>query len=104
MPIGKNIIEFTGSLNKLFEEKRELFNKFLNNKTLPGNFMHINSSCVAFTNFLANRSDTIVCSTKKPWDIVPGMFMLDEVGYERVMYKDLIIYSKSKEVIDICKK
>ena len=52
----------------------------------------------AFTNLLSKRTNTLVLSTKKPWDILPGIFMVEEAGFNKYNYKDLIIYSCSNDM------
>jgi len=101
--ISESIIEFSGSLHKMYKEKQELFHKLLNNDIRPGNFMHINSCCIAFTNLLSGRSDTLIVSTKKVWDILPGMFMLEELGFDELEINGLQIYSNTDSLENIIK-
>lgn len=96
--INESIVEFCGTIHKMYEEKREVFNKLLNNDLKPGNFMHINSCCFAFTNLLIGRSDTLIISTKKIWDILPGMFMLEELGLEKLEINNLMIYTNTHDI------
>lgn len=98
VPLNESIIEFCGSLHKKTDEKKELLDRFLNNDIRPANFMHLNSCSFAFANLLSGRSDTLVVSTKKPWDILPGVFMVEELGVKSYDYKDLNIYSVTKDI------
>ena len=50
--------------------------------------MHINSSCVSFTNLITGRTDGLILATQNPWDIMPGEFMCEELGF-KVNYLDL---------------
>ena len=60
--------------------------------------MHLNSCCFAFTNLLSGRSNTLIVSTKSPWDVVPGMFMVEELGMETYDYEGMKIYSNTKDI------
>ena len=44
------------------------------------------SQSVAFANLLAGRTDTLVVSTTKAWDILPGIFMAEEAGFQSYNY------------------
>ena len=91
--LDESVIEFCGSAHKKYDVKKELFEKLLNNDVRPANFMHINTCAVAFCNLLAGRSNTLIVSTKKPWDVVPGIFMVEELGCKTYNYNDVYIYS-----------
>ncbi|MBE6150815.1 MAG: hypothetical protein E7162_03230 [Firmicutes bacterium] len=94
----ESAIEFCGSCHKKYEEKKELFERLLSNSTRPANFMHINSCCFAFSNLLSGRSNTLIISTRKPWDVVPGMFMVEELGIKSYDYEGIRIYSNTKDI------
>ena len=98
IPFNENIIEFCGSVYKKYEEKYEIFERIFNSGDKPSNYMHINSCCFAFANLLSERTNTLVLSTKKPWDIVPGMFLVDEASINKYNYKDLIIYTTNNDI------
>lgn len=98
IPFNENIIEFCGSMNKMYEEKKELFEMILKSDIKPGNYMHINSCCFAFSNLLSERTNTLVLSTKKPWDILPGIFLVEEAGFNKYNFKELVIYTNNKEI------
>ena len=34
--------------------------------------IHINSCCVSYTNLCTGKTDGLIISTNKPWDILPG--------------------------------
>ena len=94
----ESAIEFCGSCHKKYEEKKELFERLLSNSTRPANFMHINSCCFAFSNLLSGRSNTLIISTRKPWEVVPGMFMVEELGIKSYDYEGIRIYSNTKDI------
>jgi len=98
VPLNESIVEFCGSVHKKYEEKKELFDMLLNNNVRPANFMHLNSCSFAFANLLSGRSDTLIVSTKKPWDVLPGIFMAEEAGVKSYTYKDVKIYSLTKDI------
>ena len=93
-------VEFCGSTHKCFEEKSKILRKLTLGDIKVANVMHINACCISFTNLISGRTDALVQSTKKPWDIEPGIFLLKEYGLTSVKYGDVCIYSKSKELID----
>lgn len=101
VPLNESIVEICGSAHKLTTEKQIIFNALLNYKPRPANFMHINSCCFAFSNLLSGRSNTLVLSTIKPWDIIPGVFLVQEAGIESFKVGDIAIYSTCPEIKDI---
>lgn len=97
VPLNQSVIEICGSLHKKLDEKKYLFNKILNNEVRPANFMHINTCACAFANLLSKRTDTLILSTTKPWDILPGMFLVEKLGMKSYVYSDLKIYTNTKD-------
>ena len=98
VPFNESIIEFCGSCHKKAEEKQELFDKLLKTTPRPANFMHINSCCFAFANLLSSRADTLIISTVKPWDILPGVFMVQEAGVKAISVSGITVYSNTKDI------
>lgn len=98
VPFNESIIEFCGSCHKKTEEKQELFDKLLKTTPRPANFMHINSCCFAFANLLSSRADTLIISTVKPWDILPGVFMVQEAGVKAISVSGITVYSNTKDI------
>lgn len=98
VPLNESIIEFCGSLHKKYEEKHKLFDKLLNNDVRPANFMHLNCCAIAFANLLSGRTNTLVVSTVKVWDVLPGMFMAEELGIKKYNYEGIKIYSVTKDI------
>lgn len=83
-PLNRCILEFGGSIYKYKEDKLIYLNKLMeDNKMLVSNIMHINSSCVAYTNLARGNTDALITSTKKLWDIMPGEFILKELGFKK---------------------
>jgi len=101
--ISQCCVEFCGSIHKLYEEKSEMLKKITLGNTRVANIMHINACCTAFTNLLSGRTDAMILSTKKPWDIVPGIFLAKEYGLNPVSIGNLEVFSKSDELIDCLK-
>ena len=69
--------------------------------------MHINSSCIAYTNLVSTNTDALITSTKKLWDIMPGEFIAKEAGIQ--MYKmdfenKLKLFTKNPKVKDLLLK
>ena len=98
VPLNQSTIEFCGSCHKKIEEKKTIFEKLLNNPVRPANFMHINACCFAFSNLLTGRTNTLVLSTTKPWDIIPGVFMTQEAGINSYSISGLTIYSNTEDI------
>lgn len=98
VPFNEGIIEFCGSCHKKTEEKQELFDKLLKVTPRPANFMHINSCCFAFANLLSGRTNTLIISTVKPWDILPGSFMVQEAGISPQQISGITVYSTTKDI------
>ena len=76
-------------------------------KLLVSNIMHINSSCIAYTNLVSTNTDALITSTKKLWDIMPGEFIAKEAGIQ--MYKmdfenKLKLFTKNPKVKDLLLK
>ena len=65
----------------------------LNNTVRPANFMHLNCCAFAFCNLLSGRSNALIVSTKKVWDVLPGIFMVEELGVKTYNYEGVNIYS-----------
>jgi len=91
-------VEFCGSVYKFFDEKSKILKELTLNKDKVANIMHINSCCIAFTNLISGRTDALILSTKKAWDILPGIFLLKQMGIEQIELNNLFLYSKSPEL------
>lgn len=93
--VSKCIIEFCGSIGKEYEAKKKLLEMMLNSQEKVAGFMHINSCCIGFTNVLAGRTDALILSTKKPWDIIPGIMLLKEAGISGITIGNLSLYTNN---------
>lgn len=98
VPLNESIVEFCGSMHKKYEEKKILLERLLNNEVRPANFMHLNSCSFAFANLLSGRTNTLVVSTKKAWDVLPGIFMVEEAGVKSYNYEGVNIYSVTEDI------
>ena len=104
VPLNESIVEFCGSCHKKYEEKFRVFQKLLKNKIRPANFMHLNSCCFAFSNLLTGRTNTLVLSTTKPWDILPGIFLIQEAGINSYSIDGLTVYSNTENINEFLKE
>ena len=98
VPLNESIIEFCGSMHKMKKEKDIIFEKILNNETRPANFMHINACSFAFANLLSARTNTLIISTVKPWNILPGVFITQEAGLKSYTMPGLTIYTNTEDI------
>ena len=80
-PLKQCIVEFSGSIEKELESKIMIYNKLhIGQERLIADFKYTNSSCVAFTNVSKSIVSGLVLSTKKYWDIMPGLLICKEAG------------------------
>ena len=93
-------VEFCGTVQKYFEEKDRILKEITLKEQKVANVMHINSCCIAFTNLISGRTDALILSATKPWDILPGIFMLKEYGINQIDIGNLSFFSKSDELKD----
>lgn len=79
-PLCQTVVEFGGSLYKEFENKEIYFKKLVKkDKIMVANILHINSCCISFTNLASRKTDALIISSQKPWDVMPGIFLLKEL-------------------------
>jgi fructose-1,6-bisphosphatase/inositol monophosphatase family enzyme len=102
VPLNQCIVEFGGTIYKQLDKKKAVFNKLVKeDHILVGNLLHINSSCISFTNLLSKRTDALIVASTNPWDIMPGMFLLNEAGISREFLdfdKKISLYTNNEEV------
>ncbi len=80
-PLKQCLIEFSGSIEKELDSKIVVFKKLHeNNERKVADFRYINSSCLAFTNLAKGVTSGLILSTKKYWDIMPGILICKEAG------------------------
>ena len=66
--------------------------------------MHINSCCISFTNLISNKTDALIIASNKPWDVMPGQFILQEIGiksYALDFNKKLRLFTNNQEIKDL---
>ncbi len=103
--LNQCIIEFGGSIYKEFDEKKFYFKKLVKSDyIIPANIMHINSSAISYTNLISRKTDALITSTKKLWDIMPGEFLLEEAGikkYSMDFDEKLNLFTNNKDILDL---
>ena len=103
-PFNESIIEFCGTIHKKIVNKQRLFNKLAFRDIKPANFMYLNACSFGFANLLSSRTNVMVLSTERLWDVLPGTFIITEAGINRYNYNNLVIFSNSKEFDEIISK
>jgi len=105
VPINQSVVEFGGSLYKELDKKKACFYKLIeNNKLKVSNILHLNSSCISYTNLVKGITDALIVSTNKPWDIMPGEFMCKELGIQTTYLdgdKKIKLFTLNKEIKDL---
>ncbi len=105
--LEKTIVEFSGALYRCLEEKEHYIKKMLNPKTGKPyvlDFRYLNSSCIAFSELVSGKTDALIVSTVKLWDIMPGMFLCKEAGilsHQLDFGNHLILYYRNPEVLEM---
>lgn len=80
-PLRQAVVEFGGSLHNEFEEKRVyLENLMVDGHLVVSNVLVINSCCIAYTNLVSGKTDALISSVNRPWDIMPGELLCKECG------------------------
>ena len=102
----KAMVEFVGSYFKESIDKLSLLFQFMKTEDAPKvrNILYINACCAGFTNLIAGRTDAIVLSAKKPWDIIPGKFLCHEVGIEAQVVKGsqgLFLFANDQQIASL---
>lgn len=102
VPLNQAIVEFGGTIYKQMQDKKVLFYKLVKqDKLLVSNIMHINSSCISFTNLASKKTDALITSSKKLWDIMPGICLLREAGIKHDYLdfdKKLSLYTNNEQI------
>ncbi|MCL2859822.1 MAG: inositol monophosphatase family protein [Oscillospiraceae bacterium] len=101
--LEQSLIEFGGSLNKYWNEKKVYLDKLIRTTQGTSKILHINCSCFSFANLISGRTDVLIESTRKIWDIAPGQFMCEELEIPNYQLNDgmLNVFSLSKDVDNI---
>lgn len=102
VPINQAVVEFGGTLYKELDPKKVYFNKLVkHDKVNVANLLHINSSCVSFTDLASGKVDALITSSHKPWDVMPGMHLCKEVGikaYPLTFNNNLTLLTNNEEI------
>lgn len=105
VPLKQSVVEFAGSIYKELDVKRIYFKKLIKkNKSEVANILHINSSCISYTNLVSGKVDAIITSSHKPWDVMPGMLLCKEVGiksYLLTFNSNLTLITSNEEIINL---
>ena len=81
VPLNQAVVEFGGSVYKEFDTKKVYLEKLIQkDKSVVANILYINTCSISFTNLVSGKTDALIISSQKPWDIMPGMFLLKEAG------------------------
>ena len=70
-------------------------------KLAISNILHINSCCISYTNLAMGRTDALIVSTNKPWDVMPGEFLCKELGLPINSLEDLIKESNTSLLVGV---
>ncbi len=85
VPVDEMIVEFCGSIYKELAEKERYFKKLINKDTGKPyvlDFRYLNACCIAFSELVSGKTDAMILSTNKPWDIMPGILLCKEAGIQ----------------------
>lgn len=99
-----SIVEFGGSIYKKMPAKINCFNKLFNEETGKPkvlDFLYVNSTSLSFTNLASGKTDALILSTTKPWDVMPGILLSEEIGikcYNLPFDSSVRLYTKSEEI------
>lgn len=105
VPLNQSVVEFGGTIYKELENKKFYFNKLVKkDRLMVANLYHVNSSCIAYTNLASGKTDGLITSSHKPWDIMPGMLICKEAGissYPLDFDNKLTLLTKSQALKDL---
>lgn len=92
------IVEFCGSLNKYYDEKKVIIDYLMKDKKVA-DIKYNNICSLAFANLATGKTDALILSTKKPWDIMPGILLVKELGIFGINISDnLVLYTNNDEL------
>ena len=87
-PINQSIVEFGGSLHNQKEEKLSILNNLMpKDKLIVSNVLHINTCSISYTNLISGKTDALIMSVDRPWEIMPGQFLCKELNID-IIYLD----------------
>jgi len=100
--LNQTVVEFGGTLYKELEAKKVYFDKLVSKeKVKVANLLHMNSSCVSFTDIASGKVDALITSSHKPWDVMPGMHICKEIGikaYPLTFNNNLTLLTNNEEI------
>lgn len=98
--LNATVIEMCGSLNKFYEEKRDILDFLMKDKKIA-DIKYNNICSEGFANIVCGNTDALIVSTKKLWDVTPGIFMLEQLGINEIkMSENLSLYTNNKNIVD----
>lgn len=83
IPLKMALVEFCGTIARNFDDKLSILSKMINKETNELkvlNFLYIYVCSIAFTNLASLKTDGLIISSKKPWDVMPGDLLCKEAG------------------------
>ena len=99
------LVEFSGSLEKELDKKIVVFRKLHDGgERVVSDFRYVNASCVALTNVAKGITSGLILSTKKPWDIMPGLLICQEAGikpYYMDFEQSLTLLTSNEQLKDV---
>ena len=104
-PVKQSIVEFCGTIHNKYEEKKNYLKKLMPNGRLNVvDILYINSCCIAYTNLISRKTDALISSVNRPYDVMPGEFLCKECGIS-ITYLDfneeVRLVTDNKEIKDI---
>ena len=101
-PLKQCIVEFSGSIEKEIGSKINAYIKLHDKgERLVADFKYINTSCIAFTDVAKGIVSALILSSKKLWNVMPGMLICREAGiniYPMDFSKRLTLITSNKEI------
>ena len=56
-------------------------------KLIVSNVLHINTCSISYTNLISGKTDALIMSVDRPWEIMPGQFLCKELNID-IIYLD----------------
>ncbi len=104
-PLKQCIVEFGGTIYKSFEAKEMCLKKLMKANTLRvADLQYINTCCISYTNLCTGKTDALIISSKKIWDIMPGELICKECGITPQhidVSRDVRLLTVNKEITKI---
>ena len=104
VPLEQAVLEFGGSIYKEMDTKKMVLNKIIQkNHLILSNVLQINACCISYTNLASRRTDALVVSTVKPWDIMPGEFIcrMCHIPHHYLDGKETVrLFTRNQKIVD----